>query len=666
MSWAAIFLVAAISNGSNSYQRLHDRTQGRERAAQRGRGGGNAFFEFAPASGAGLQSTSPDLCQLLTAGEKAAGEYWCINGDTPAGDSSVSMVRTAAPVVTRPTKQCTGGRNCYDMTGLRSAVTQGSGGGAFFRSDTVSRATTTASAFTACAWVSSTVHDGYFIGLREDSDSGASRYDLAVRTNRTFYARMSTGVCGGSITDLGTTSFDVDGQTALACVRYDGATGTLWTDTAAPSGPAIGAQCAGGAASRYLYGGITTVTTDGTYLTRRGQLYAGFHVSAFLDDSRLSSIAASMRANAIRSSTGLAISNARSTPMFCESLDGQQGTWLKAGESCISGGKLYKSRESTNSLGVSSWLGPGSNWNLTSVTLTDDVDIAPDGTLDADLLTFANGTNSYISRTYANWTCPVGASVLSFYVKNQDGTAGAIRGAAGSGAAYNCAECTWSAGGYARCQMSLANTSSDEIRIGYDNATPGCGAHAAYTNKPVLVWGLQCEQDLGGGHATPYIATRWGPQTRTADKPTFTVPSTPTAPLALRGKWKSPPVAIALGDVAGVTNFPPYLVALGSGSNVRNFLRFLWYTAEYQDGSSSPLTLALELTNVWGDLQLRGQTTSDFYSTASLESDVIGPYLGAGTAQTFDTVNIGWSGANLNFDGLIGEVCIDTKADGCQ
>jgi hypothetical protein len=182
----------------------------------------------------------------------------------------------------------------------------------------------------------------------------------------------------------------------------------------------------------------------------------------------------------------------------------------------------------------------------------------------------------------------------------------------------------------------------------------------------VLIWGIQCEPDFGGGLATAYIPTPFSNtyKTHTADKPFFSVPEAYTSPIAMSAKWIAPPVSISLGDIAGNTNSPPYLLALEKDGVPRNSLAFKWQTAEYSNGATVPLVLATELTAQTGEIKFRGANSDAGTSIVTLGTDTVGPILGGGTNQTYNAVNIGWSTTNLNFEGVIAEVCIKADA-GC-
>lgn len=675
----AILLLSLAAEGGQ--QRIGGRLYGRQRAAQRGTPVDSVFFEFAPSNFAGLQLSPPNICDTLTGAEKSAGEYWCINGATPAADSTVTMTRQATAFEEVTVKQCTGGPNCYDMVGLRATQPQSGGGGPFFKSAVLSdRNTTTVSPFTACAWTRHSAFENMFIGLGDENSQNTARYRLGSAGVRTQYADMSNATCGTAISRLSswgpTTPWTTDamgiedGLPILVCIRYDGTNvvhrSTYWPST----GSAVAAHCAGGTNARYLYGGLSTVSSDGTLLTQDAYLFGGFHVSTALSDSRILEISSAMFGNTVRSKGGIAVTNPRSTQEWCESADGQHLTGLPPGYSCMTGGGLYKRRESTNYWKISHYLGAGNGFGYTGTTATNNARVSPDGTKNASTLAFSAGT-AYLSRTYANGTCPAGASVLSYYVKGttSDGTirAGVLQ--AGSGVLDACsAPCSYTTSNATRCKFPVTNSRADnEFWIGqFTGAGANCSTATTNTANTVVVWGIQCEADVGGGLATPLIPTAGDVRLHGADKPYFAVPTTNTAPLSMRAKWTAPPVSINLGDTAGISGYPPYLVALEFAGAVRNYLRFLWYTAEYSDGSSAPLNLALELTADTGDIKFRGQTDGAFNSGATLGLDSIGPYLGGGSARTFDTVNIGWSSVNLNFDGVIKEVCVDTKETGCQ
>lgn len=646
----------------------------------RGRAGAVAnqpLFAAFRSSGKGMPSTTPSICSELTDSEMDAGASWCISGVTQDSRSSVTMNRQDAGYVVTTVKQCSGAPDCYSVVGVYANSNQSAGGGPLFKSDAVNLSSTTTGSFTACAWTRHTTNASYSLALREDSDTGAMRYELGQQGSRTHFAKMSTTSCGSSTSTVGTWATQPwvdasipDGVPILQCVRYNGTQASLVTSKMSSiSYTGIGAHCAGGSSARYLYGGLSTVSTDGTYLAKNAMLFGGFHVSTYLSDSRISEIATNLHGNAIRSERGTLLTNARSTYMWCESEDGQFGTWLSPSMTCATAGGIYKRRESLNYWKNGTWFSSGSGHGTVSVTVTDNEGFSPDGIKDADSITFTTGTG-YLWRPYYSGVCPTGASVLSFYVKGTTAS-GTIRAAhdQGGGTITACTSpCAYTTAAWSRCKFPVTTSSTHSILIGQFSTGSGTNCSSPTTStagQKVLLWGIQCEADLGGGLATPYMSNSGLNYTYTADKPTFSVGASATAPISMAASWVSPPVAQNLGDIAGNTGYPPYLLSLSSSGSARNSIAFQWYTVEYKDGSSSPMTLSMELSSDEGTIRARGETTAGYASSFSVGSDSI-TGTGSGSSQSWNEVNIGWSGSNLNFDGVIKNVCIDKKVGKCQ
>lgn len=674
-------LLLAVLSSALLRPRTNDRTLGRYRASQRISAKANNEFEFAPASKRGLSIPGPNLCDQLTPAEKT-GEYWCINGSAVDPANTVAMVKQATAFEEINVKQCSGALNCYDVLGLRSTQPQSLGGGPFFKSAILSGKNTTVSTpYTACAWVRQAVSGGMYMSLGDEAEAGSRRYMLgliAPATATDFTSSAVAGACGSGIVQTG--SFETlptvdpnildEGSLILLCHRYDGINASLRHSFGDTAGISIGAHCAGGANARHLYGGLATVSVDGEFLTDNTTLYGGFYVSTALSSERIQEITSAMMANSIQSENGIYMTNARSTQMSCLSENGQQMTMLSPGQSCMTSGGVYKRREGRNYWADGARIGVGYGYSFVNAVRTSNTHLSPDLIKEAETVFFDAGADSRITKTTTTDTCPSGAAVLSYFVKGITMDGGIRAGYDDNVASFptTCTDaCSYNTTQWTRCKHSLPNVpATNKVSIGQFSSGAGCPA-TGVTNvaNNVLIWGIQCEPDFGGGLATAYIPAprNTSYKTHTADKPTFTVAESYTSPISMSAKWIAPPVSISLGDITGNTGSPPYLLALDKDGAARNSLAYKWQTGEYSSGTTSPIVLALELTAETGEIKFKGTNTDAGTSTVSLGADTVGPFLGGGSTQTYNHVNLGWSGTNLNFEGVITEVCI--KADGC-
>src|SRR5574343_1154048 len=120
--WAAVVALGCVCAGVavarvGRFERINSRTpEGRN---TRGFPGAESppFFEFAPASGAGLVSAG-NLCDQLQDSERV-GNWWCLNGDGTMASGSQKTLSANGTPTTVSNATCPNGPDCAARTGQR-------------------------------------------------------------------------------------------------------------------------------------------------------------------------------------------------------------------------------------------------------------------------------------------------------------------------------------------------------------------------------------------------------------------------------------------------------------------------------------------------------------------------------------------------------------------
>lgn len=275
---------------------------------------GFAFFEFAPASGAGLPSAG-NLCDQLAPSEKV-GNWWCLNGDGTAATGSGTLTAGGSPTSTTLT-QCPAGPNCSTKTAqvLRS-------GANYYTTGNVASPTD----FTACALLQpDPAGTNIFIGRQNATtytfilwtSAGASYMDV-FRDNATKTQTSAGALISGSVHLVcGTYDYVSDG-TSLQRTYLDGVGG-------AASTTAVGPPQAQTEETR-----IGNRELDG--LTASANVLGAFVIPSALSDARIAAIARAVLADTPTGAKGEALTYSRTGVRFCDSAG--LGTTGNAGSMC--------------------------------------------------------------------------------------------------------------------------------------------------------------------------------------------------------------------------------------------------------------------------------------------------------------------------------------------
>jgi hypothetical protein len=635
---------------------------------------------FAPTSGLGLLSdVAPNICDQLTPGEKAAGKYWCINGATADDAGTVQMNRTSAPMETNTIYGCVGSPNCVAYTGIRNTTGQGGGGGALFRStafDAGAGALNTP--FTACAFYVAGITgsgDGNqtLIRFGADSDVNSKPVKFLLKANGASSQFSTTGgisTCDGGAAG-GFVNGVVPGSLAFGCARFDGGLGVLEAfvnDTKYTSG-AVAPACTGGTSAQHLYGGVFNSGFDGGSMVKASYILGGFYVETYLDDSRLSAIANSVRGSPlVSSSKGQRLFNGRTSSKSCEQDGGQTITTLLAGESCITSGGISVEKSATNNLKMSEEFDNGSYWAISapgsSLSVIKNGAKSPSNQYVAEVLNLGQSVSGASSAViYQPSACPVGKVVASVYVTGI-ATNGAIQMYINNGSAYVCTSCPVVNGVTSRCTLNTTVASNGSLSIGNEASSP-CPT-TTRTSQVVSVWGAQCELDRGDGKPSSYIYTSSATATRAADAPYFYLPKRlPSAPISIASSWLSWPT----GEALGATGNNVGLVSVedsDAGVSISS-LTIFGDTASYISGGlDGGNQLLVDTTSETGNVSIWGWTDKNYVSSFSASTESVGPYTGSDSPRSVDVVKIGWGTGMAQPNTVIKNVCVSTGTAKCR
>lgn len=275
---------------------------------------------------------------------------------------------------------------------------------------------------------------------------------------------------------------------------------------------------------------------------------------------------------AVTGAKGETISLSRGSAAMC-SKQGFASTGIRDGDLVLCGSGLPRAMpDPSGIMGVLSE--PDAGWNLVQRseefdnaywtklgggTATANVQIAPDGTQTADLITWNSTTAAGDSIVYASTDSSAsGGRVRSIYAKGYDGGSGVLPILAG-GAPAQVLFCPLDPSTWTRCSFFLGAASNSFV-LGCAGTTLG----AACDGGVALVWGAQSEIGLAAGS---YIKTTSASATRAADIYTATLPAAvgPTfcaaASLAVPASIANIARGVQLGTAA------PDFVSVGRNTN---------------------------------------------------------------------------------------------------
>ncbi len=234
--------------------------------------------------------------------------------------------------------------------------------------------------------------------------------------------------------------------------------------------------------------------------------------------------------SAVTGARGETISLTRGSSAAC-SKQGFATTGIQNGDLVLCGSNIPRVMpDPSGVLGVLSE--PDAGWNLVQrseefdnaywgklggATATANVQIAPDGTQSADLITWNSTTAAGDSLVYASTdSAAAGGRVRSIYAKGYDGGSGWLPIMAG-GAPALVTFCPLDPNNWTRCAL-FVGAGSNNFVLGCSGTTLGAGCDGGVA----LVWGAQSEIGLAAGS---YIKTTSASATRAADIYTATLPA---------------------------------------------------------------------------------------------------------------------------------------------
>lgn len=402
-------------------------------------GSSSAFFEFAPASGAGVPAALT-LCAAAAPYLSGKDVSWCTNGDGTAASGTTMSVATEQGTVTETTQQvCPNGLDC-STTPVMRPTTALSG---YTEAANVDRsASVTTGSFTACnAYITQSNTGAVVINSAlSQNNSSTWKYLLGnAASNPTFTrATVSTAACGaGASPLLGTIALE-DGALTVSCITWNASDGIyrLYTNGAVDTvSAAFTTICGGGGTSRHGVSGFWTGATMENAPTTGGVLGAFYVDTTTGNGGQLSAGQILALSNAVlaRGPTGTrgeALTFTRATARACESSTGL-GSVVPTNVPCMA-------KNGYNGWPVGTIISARSNelenpyWTATAAVTANQAR-SFDGTLSADELNDSSGaaqqgvsvTIASTSATLHTFSCFVSSGTASSYSIGFTGTGSA-------------------------------------------------------------------------------------------------------------------------------------------------------------------------------------------------------------------------------------------------
>lgn len=456
---------------------------------------GLAFFEFAPASGAGLVSAG-NLCDQLSASEKV-GNWWCLNGDgTMASGSAVTLTATGSPT-TSSDRTCPNGPDCAALTSQRMTTTSGYDSAAMAAEN---------SDLSVCWWGVLDDASASYLVSQASAYSGTTTSYLLNSSSSLFRITITDGA---SFTEAAAAAGShLPGAPTIAC-------GT-WVKGAAARISVNGTITAAGSS---LANRLTTSwahTVNGLNGTRTGAVknrtFGAFYTATALSDARLQAIARAVLADAPTGAKGEALTLTRASVQFCESSDGT-GSLVPANRLCVTRGgttaaqgSFVQSTLRTEELDNASWADVG------TPTVTANSIVSAGGTLTADTIN-DNDAAAFEGRSQSVTVTAAAAYTMSCYAKA--GTLAKIRlsldGTTGDTTSL-------SSSSWTRVSVTDASTSGVSVSAQVLAGTATTDTGTTY------VWGCNLTP---GSSLRPYIPATSAAVTTAAEVPYLTLTNAP-------------------------------------------------------------------------------------------------------------------------------------------
>ena len=588
-------------------------------------GPGLAFFEFAPASGAGLPF-AVNLCDTLQASEKV-GNWWCLNGDgTMASGSQVTLTTTGTPT-DGSSVVCPNGPDCGTLSARRYTSAQ--------NHQEPSNAAFPASDFTVCKMLSLDSFSNVQLAAFGTGGSPGTAVVLPfeLQPSGAIISYVSNGVAFSSITGGSLTV----GAEHLLCYSYDRvgngtSVATLYVD---------GASVATSSAQALAHALSSVWTTNGA----AGAASAGPHRTfgqfvtySLLDATAMARIARAVLADTPTGAKGEAMTFTRASTKFCASSDGT-GSDLPSGRPCITTSGISVESSRTSPLLRSRELNNVAWSDVGAPTTTGDNAVNRNGTLTADTIQ-DNSAAAFEGRQQTVTVTAATAYVLSCALKagtattarlSNDGTTCDFTGLSSS---------TWTVASCADASSSGVAT-VQQVLVG--NATTVTGT--------IVVGGCWLE---AGTYATSEIVATSAAATRAGESAsvTLSVGVGPSACLAASAAWPSTSV--------GAVNFLG-LGTAGAGNNMVLY-RTSDTAAGYQIGTTTTAPVVSSMSTTF-----HRSILSDNAGTRAASWDgtpATAPAASMSGAQT--TVWIGNFGGSIPTDGVVRLVQIDPNPSRCR
>lgn len=451
-------------------------------------------MEFAPASGAGLPS-AVNLCDTLTAAEKAAGTWTCLNGDGTTATGGEALSATGS-ISTLSLRTCPNGSDCGALSGQQhqtgemhssAAVASGTGSISMCWVGIPEDATGTSSLITHGTGAGTATISAYL-----ELSSGSSAY---------FYisdgTTTGTGIKASAITT---------GARHLICGTWSSANGIIAYVDGAAGTPVARATRQSLSAPIAVHGHNTTASTIAV-ITQ-----GAFVVQTELSAARIAAIARAVLADAPTGARGEALSETRASVQFCESSDGT-GSLLPNNRLCVARGGTTAAQGAftevllqTEALGNPAWA------DVATPTITSDSTVSAGGTLTADTVD-DNNAAAFEGRSQTVTVTAAAAYTMSCYAKA--GTLAKIRlsldGTTGDTASLSSSSWT---------RVSVTDVSTSGVSV---SAQVLAGTATTDTGT-IIVWGCNVTP---GSSLRPYIPATSASVITDAEVPYFTLTNAP-------------------------------------------------------------------------------------------------------------------------------------------
>lgn len=486
-----------------------------------------AFFEFAPASGAGLPYAQ-DICSYASGAGLLTGQYWCTRGDGAALAGAPIQVATASGSPVSTTQRiCPNGPDCVamNMTRIPDAVS------GYMESANVDRsASVTTGSWTDCVHVVFNPVGVIALTSLYSNTVGAFSHSIQVLATGAIRSNGSSGACPGVPVNVDAAAVLVAGQPAVICQSWAASDGfyRLYVNGVADGVSASATTtCGGGAGSRWVVGGIWNAGAVSNAF-RGGGVLGAVHTDTQLSAGQITALTNAVLARNPTGAKGEVLTDTHTGSYYCESSTVGAGSIVPANVACIhnngysyrAAGAWTNSVQFYNALATAPWTTSAIVLAVPTVTNADTT--APGGTGINDMTRIQNvacptvGNNTLVIQNYtgtaATWTAQVH-----------------LRGRSGSGnVALELFDTTTATGTMTNCPYTttpsvctvsntFANT-THSIRIGCEHLATVTG-NTDTGAADVLVWGAQSEVGTVAHPVAPTTNAAAGPGAETLTTP---------------------------------------------------------------------------------------------------------------------------------------------------